>query len=352
MTTDREAVVLVLVTGGSGFVGSHTVRALLRSGRDVRALVRDEHRARDALAAVGVADDPGLELVRGDVTDRCSVAAVLAGADAVVHGAAVFSFNRRDWPGMWTVNATAAEQVVRMATDAGADPVVHVSSIVAMLPEQAGGRLDPDNAPTTGDPPGRYVASKTAGETAVRQLQRDGAPVVITYPGSVHGPHDPHMGESAHHVAMALRRLLPVVPRGGLHVSDVRDVAALHAAVLEPGRGPRRLVAPGHYVEIVELHRRLARLTGRRIPTVAVPGRTLMGPLSLLQRAQSRAARHYPGDPEAVWLIARAARSSCAAAAEQLGVHARPTDDTLADEVRWLAGEGHVARRAAGRLLR
>jgi nucleoside-diphosphate-sugar epimerase len=62
--------------------------------------------------------------------------------------------------------------------------------------------------------------------------------VVITYPGAVLGPHDPHLGDGLRRVRNILKGRYPIAPSGGYPIVDVRDVAAVHAAVLEPARGP------------------------------------------------------------------------------------------------------------------
>ena len=104
-----------------------------------------------------------------------------------------------------------------------------------------------------------------------RELQGDGAPVVITYPGMVWGPHDPHLGEAAAFARSVLRGLVPMVPPGELPVVDVRDVATAHVAALSPGHGPRRYMLAGGTVSLADLIRVIRRLTGRRLVTVTAP---------------------------------------------------------------------------------
>src|SRR5688572_27663593 len=95
---------LVAVTGGTGFLGSHSVAALLRAGHRVRLLVRREAAVEPALRPLGV--DPGaVDVVVGDVTDERSVRQAVDGADSVLHAASVFSFDARDRDKMRTVNA-------------------------------------------------------------------------------------------------------------------------------------------------------------------------------------------------------------------------------------------------------
>jgi nucleoside-diphosphate-sugar epimerase len=172
----------VLITGGTGFVGSHTVAAVSQAGHAVRLLVR-----------------------------------------------------RPD-------KANATEIVLEAAVQARLDPIVHVSSYVALLPSQD--VLTPDSPVGVGRP--AYPASKALSEQIARRHQSAGAPVVTTYPGAVAGPYDPYFGDTAFTRAMILRNRTPFGLPGRWAVADVGYVADAHAAMLEPGRGPRRYLLGGH----------------------------------------------------------------------------------------------------------
>ncbi|HSF26784.1 MAG TPA: SDR family NAD(P)-dependent oxidoreductase [Actinomycetes bacterium] len=335
----------ILVTGGTGYVGSHTVAALCRAGHDVRLLARDKAAVPAALDPLGVTVS---DVVFGDVTDPTSVASAVDSCDAVVHAASIYSLSPRDWARIRHTNVRGTEVVLAAAVAAGADPIVHVSSTSAIMPAQPGGLINADNPPTVGAP-GAYIASKAGSEAVARRYQDAGAPVVTTYPGGVFGPHDPHLGEGTHRLSVELRGLMPVMPNGGTHYCDVRDVAALHARVLEPGLEPRRYVVPGHYRSGADEIRTLARLTGRRLPCVAVPAGPLMASLAPLDAVLRFTRRQYPGTREGAWFLSRSAHAD-SSAADALGIVARPYDESIADTVRWLLASGHISARQAGRL--
>src|SRR5438034_9677911 len=115
----------VLVTGGTGFVGSHTAAALSARGYDIRLLVRSPEKVAPVLGALGLAAP---DVVAGDVTDAASVRAAVEGCDAVVHTAALVSLRRGDEERLHAVNVGGTGTVIDAALDVGADPVVHVSS--------------------------------------------------------------------------------------------------------------------------------------------------------------------------------------------------------------------------------
>jgi dihydroflavonol-4-reductase len=83
--------------------------------------------------------------------------------------------------------------------------------------------------------------------------------VAITYPATVLGPHDPHLGDQLRRLRNMLKGRIPIAPSGGYGIVDVRDVAKVHAAVLEPGRGPRRYLVGGTFVPFAEVVARVGR---------------------------------------------------------------------------------------------
>ena len=106
----------VLVTGGTGFVGSHSVKAILDAGHGVRLLVRSSGRVASALEPLGVV---GVDYLVGDATDAESVRRAMDGCDGVLHAAAVFSYDAREAREMQRVNARATEVVLGAARARG-----------------------------------------------------------------------------------------------------------------------------------------------------------------------------------------------------------------------------------------
>lgn len=337
----------VLVTGGTGYVGCHTVAALAGQGHEVRLLVRTRERIAPALGPLGIA---GVGAVAGDVTSAEAVEQAMLGCDAVVHAASVFSFDPRRAAVMQQTNSAGTGTVLGAAQRHGLDPIVHVSTIGVFLPVTT--------AMLTADAPvgagvGPYTRSKIAAELVARGYQQAGAPVVITYPAAVLGPHDPHLGDSVSFVRDLLRGRLPVLPRGRLNFVDVRDVGALHAAVLRPGRDARRYLLGGPVVEIVDVAALLGELTGRRLPQTTAPDWLLRRGSRLADRAQRLVPVRLPVSAEQVALVINVRADVVVddtAARQELAVERRELRETLADTVRWLAARGHVTARQAGAL--
>lgn len=335
---------LVLVTGGTGFIGGHTVAAVTRTGHRVRLLVRRRDRVDRALRPHGV-DLSMVEVVDGDVTDVAAVETAVRGCTAVVHAASAYSFDSRAHPTIRRVNARGTEVVLGAAVAAGVDPIVHVSTFGALRPAGEG-PVTPSSA--LANPRETYLASKVDADRIARRHQDAGQPVVITYPSAALGPDDPHLGDQAARVRNVLRGLMPLWPDGGFPVGDVRDLADLHAALLEPGQGPRRFLGPGRYVPTREFLSTLRQVTGRRLPAVHLPARALLPVGALVSLAQRASPVHLPAEYGALYICATASRISTDATDDLLGRPARPLHVTMADTVRWLAAAGHVSRGKAG----
>ena len=329
----------VLVTGGTGFVGSGITAALLEAGHGVRLAVRRPEQVARTFAGRDVVPDDVMEV---DLFDSASMARALEGCDAVVHAAAVFSFDPRKSKEMLATNERATQTVLGTAVQAGCDPVAHISSTVALIR-----RTGTDDSLPLGDVDLPYSRSKIASERVARAFQQRGAPVVSVYPGGVYGPADPYLGEQATRLAWIARGLFPIWPRGGMHTVDVRDTAAVVGACLQTGRGPRRYVVPGHHMTGDDLYRTVGTAIGRRRPHVTLPARAVplaTAPIDALHRVLP-ARWHYPADREGAEIAARDTRFDTSPAEQDLGVHARPLDDSVRDTLTWLVQSGHLPAR-------
>ena len=183
---------LVAVTGGTGFIGSHTTAALVKAGHTVRLLVRDRGKTKRVFAAHGLAID---DCVVGDVRDAEVVKRLVRGCDAVFHAAAVVALEARRADEVRATNQRSVETVLAAALREATRRIVYVSS--------AGALFTPGGPPiTSASPIGRahtaYGESKARAEQYVRELQRDGAPIHTVYPTGVIGPDDPGLTEPNH----------------------------------------------------------------------------------------------------------------------------------------------------------
>jgi dihydroflavonol-4-reductase len=336
---------LVLATGGTGYVGSHAVAALAAAGHRIRVLARSPERVPLALAPLGV---ERVETVIGDVTDPVAVQRALDGCDAVLHAASVFSMDTRKAQEMRSVNVRGTDVVLGTAYRLGLDPIVHVSSELSLLPPNDGEILTPDSP--VKQAPWPYCRSKADSELVARKYQDMGAPVVSVMPAAVWGPYDPHFGEGVTLATNVLKKRYPIVMPGGMHIADVRDVAAVLAAVMAPGHGARRYMVTGRYVSMPDLIRTLADLTGRRIRFATFPAWFLAAFGRAADVAQRRIRTRLPWDAEGIWVMNCAARCDDSKTRSEFALEPRRLRETLADTVRWLVDVGQLTPREAGQL--
>jgi UDP-glucose 4-epimerase len=334
----------ILVTGATGMVGCHTVAALAKAGHEVRLLARNSDRVGRALDPLGV---QGFDRVIGDVTDPDAVERAVSGCDALVHAAGVFTLDRRRDDEMMHVNVRGAEIVFDAALRAKLDPIVHVSSVVALFPP-TGDRFGPDEA--VKHPTDAYARSKADAERIARRHQDAGAPIVSVYPGSVWGPYDPTLADGIEVIMMFVKLgIIPVAP-GGIPIVDVRDLAALLAAVMEPGRGPRRYMAGGSFLNNAELTDILNELTGRKLRKLYLSGALFRGIGRIGDTIRRSTGFDIGLTYEATVTLTHGVPCDDSRALEDFGIRFRPVAETLRDSLRWMYAEGKLSRRAAGEL--
>ena len=238
----------VSVFGGTGFLGRRLVRRLAAEGATVRVAVRHPERARSVLDAAGL---DRVTVLRADVRDQASVAAAVAGADAVVN--AVSAYVEKGGVTFESVHEQGAKTVAQESAAAGVARLVLVSGIGA----------DPES----GSP---YIRARGRGELR-GPAGVSGATIVR--PGAMFGPGDALFGTLAD-----IARLLPVLPligggRTRLQPVYVEDVAeAIVRMLADPGTAGRtyELAGPGVYT-LRELVQIALRLIGRRRLLLPVP---------------------------------------------------------------------------------
>jgi dihydroflavonol-4-reductase len=344
----------VTVTGGTGFIGSHSVAALNAAGHGVRMFVRSPEKLQRALAPHGLSR-ADVEVVEGDITDPDAVKRALDGADAVLHGAAVFSLDPNDEREMARVNPESTDLILRTGRELGLDPMVYISTAGVFLPPPT---QNITGAGPLGEGHGPYTRSKLAAERLARRHQEEGGPVAIVYPGVVLGPHDPNerLSDSMASISNLVKGRVPALPRPcPLTVVDVRDVAALNAAAMKPGHGARHYLMCGERVDVADVARDVARLTGRRLTVWPAPKAALAWSGRLFDWLSLRTGRKMPLDAESLNMMLSASEHpelsfDQSPANADFGLPKTPLEQTLRDMIRWLCEAGHISTRQAGML--
>jgi len=337
--------VRVFLTGGSGFVGSYTVPALLERGHGVRLLVRNADKARDVLRRRGV-EVSQVDLVVGDMGDAAAVKQAAAGCDATIHAAAAIGITGGLEGSVFDVNTVGARTVVDAARAADHDPIVHVASVAIFVPPH--GPVIAADSPLA-HPRTDYGRSKVETERELRALQDDGVPITIVYPGGVIGPDQPTLDATLEGIVGARTMGWPRTS-GGVCLIDVRDLAAALAASIAPGQGPRRLMLGGRFFTWAELGTLCDDITGVRAMRLPLPKPVLFAAATLLDQIRRFRTLAYPLTRDAAEMMTTMVPTDDQPALDELTLTLRPTRESLEDTFRWLVDAGHLPAKNAGRL--
>lgn len=306
-----------LITGGTGFVGSHLARAVARRGDAVRILIRRDS-GEELLSGIDY------ERVVGDITDRRAVRRAVDGVDRIFHVAGATSFRPADAGRLFDVNVGGTRLLCEEAVEAGAERLVHTSSAAAIGPAAPKGRADERHPFTAGSLGIPYINSKREAEMEVLRAGAHGLDTVIVNPTFVLGPGG-RGSSSMNLVKRFLMRRVPAYVDGGLNIVDVRDVAEGHLLAEASGGRGERYILGGRNFTLQRLFADLARISGVPAPAVRVPAPVAVGGARIAEQL---------GLP--IGLGADEARSaslwwtySSAKAKRELGFSARPHEETL-----------------------
>ena len=337
------------VTGATGLLGGNLVRELLSRGWRVRAMVRDETRARRLLP-----NRPELALVRGDLDDVVAFEGALEGVEVMFHTAAYFRESYQGgshWARLHAVNVVGTRALLDAAYRQGVRRVLHVSSVGTLMAVAPGNRaVDETMRRAPEQTRNDYFRSKILADRVVEEAlaRHEDLWAAFVLPGFMNGPGDAgptSAGQTA--IDFAAARLPGVIDARFSYV-DARDVAyAAVEAVDRAARGARFVVA-GKRLHLAEAYEILERVTGAPAPKRRVP----MAVLAVVASLNELWAR-VSGRPVLIGLaIFRTLRDEgpyglydSSKAERELGVRFRPVEDTLRDAVEWLAGAGMLRLR-------
>jgi len=324
-----------LVTGGTGFVGAHVVRALVARGQRVRCLVRPDSR-RDNLDGLPV------ELTEGDITDPASLSRALAGVETLYHCAADYRLWARDARPLYDANVGGTENVMAAADRARVARVVHTSSVGAL-------GLAPDGVPADEETPvaredmiGHYKRSKYDAERVADAWARRGLPVVIVNPSTPVGEADLKPTPTGQMIVDFLNGRFPAYVDTGLNLIDARDVAAGHLLAAEKGRIGERYILGNRNMTLKEILDTLARLTGLPSPRVRLPYALPYAAAAVSTFLANLTGRAPRVPLEAVRMSRHKMYFDSTKAVRELGLPQTPVEEALERAVLWFRARGYV----------
>jgi dihydroflavonol-4-reductase len=328
----------ILVTGGTGFLGAHIVRALVRRGERPRCLVRATSDRRNL-------EGLPVEIVPGDLTDAASLNRATKGVASVFHCAADYRLYVRDPRETYANNVEGTRNVLRAAAEAGVARVVYTSS-VGTLGLNLNGRPATEETPVAPeDMVGHYKRSKFLAERVAQEWSLQGLPLVIVNPSTPVGELDAKPTPTGQILVRFLNRRMPAYVETGLNLVDVRDVAEGHVLAAEKGRVGERYILGHRNMTLKEILDTLARLTGLPAPRLRLPHWIPLA-VAAVDTSLARLVGRSPEIPiEGVRLSRHRMFFDASKAVRELGLPQTPVEDALERAVRWFKENGYVRPR-------
>src|ERR1700678_4175738 len=331
-----------LVTGATGFVGSHVARQLVAAGEAVRVLVR-------ASSNLAVLDGLQVEPVEGDLRDAASLERAMQGVRRVYHVASDYRLWTPKPAEIYESNVEGTRRLLAAAHRAGVQRIVYTSTVATIAVPRHGALPNEEMQATVAEMIGHYKRSKFLAEQVAVEAARGGVPVVIVNPTAPVGPGDWKPTPTGRIILDFLQGKMPAYVDTGLNVAAVEDVAAGHLLAAEKGRIGERYILGARNMTLKQILDALSAITGRPAPRVRLP------------HAVSLAAGHVEGffsrwrgrEPRIPVKGVKMSRHrmfvASDKAARELGYAPGKIEAGLERAVRWYADHGYVPSLAASK---
>ncbi len=311
-----------LITGATGFIGSHVARLLVERGDEVTASVLATSRT-DGI------DDLPVKTVRADVRDRRAIRRAMQGIERVFHvaGTTNFATSREE---MFALNLEGTRIVLEEALRAGVERAVYTSSVAAIGPSRNGRPADETNVWDAGRYGIPYVDSKHEAEVLALRLVARGLPLVIVNPAHVFGAGDPGRSSTTL-VRRFMRRQIPAYVDGTLNIVGVRDVARGHLLADERGEIGERYILGNRNFTFDRLFADLGRLSGVEPPSLKLPVPVALALATAAERTP-RVRMPMPAEVRAASLHWAVLSTK---AKRELGWRPSPHEEALEETIAW-----------------
>jgi dihydroflavonol-4-reductase len=265
---------MILVTGGTGLVGTQLLFDLTASGKSVRAIKRKSSslKALEKIFRLRSKDAGNqlrrIEWVDGDVTDYISLEKAIQGVDEVYHCAAVVSFDPKDKPMMMHINVEGTANVVNAALAKGIRKLCFVSSVAALGRAAEDTVIDESADWIESNENSSYAVSKYAAEREIWRGVAEGLEAVVVNPSIIFGPGDPQ--KSSAKLLATARKGNPFYTKGQNAFVDVRDVSRIMIRLMESDIVNERFVVNADNCTYQHIFNLMAEGFGKKAPSVHV----------------------------------------------------------------------------------
>lgn len=322
------------VTGGTGFVGDHLVKRLIRDGVSVKALVRDLSKA-DELKNLGV------EIVTGDTTDKASLQGVMRGCDVFYHLGNVARWWLPDKSMYFKINVEGTKNTLFEALKENVKKVIYTSSLAAI--RQPKGEIATEEAEHKRDFESHYGRSKFLAEKEVLKIHKEhGLPVVILNPGVVIGPGD--LKTFGRTIIELLGGKLKTVlfENSVVPLVYIDDTIEGHILAAEKGKIGEKYILVGDNVKVGVVFKTISEISG-----VPLPEKRISPSVIKIIAHLSEMKSFFSGKPpkfalDGIRAMEIGAAGSNKKAREELGLNFTPLEEALRKTIDWYRENGYV----------
>jgi len=329
-----------LVTGATGFLGSHVARALAGRGEDVRVLVRpsSDLRALEGFEA---------ERFLGDLRDRASLERALQGVQRVFHVAADYRLWARDPREIYESNVTGTQNLLDAARLAGVEKFVYTSTVATIAVPREGNLPNEATQSSVGEMIGHYKRSKFEAERCALRAAEEGFPVVIVNPTTPVGPGDWKPTPTGKIIVDFLNGRMPGYVDTGLNFVPVEDCAWGHLQAAERGRAGERYILGGRNLTLKQMLDVLSLASGRPAPRWKIPY-ALAYAAACVDSGVCRLLGREPQIPlEGVRMARHKMFVDASKAERELGFAPGPVEAAFERAVAWYESNGYAAAGSA-----
>ncbi len=326
---------ITLVTGATGFVGSHVVRRLLLRGDRVRILARRTSRKSNIEAF-------GCEIAIGDLKDQTSLLRCVQGCRRVFHVAADYRLWARNPQEIYDNNVGGTRNLLSACCEAGVERVVYTSTVGTIGMRKDGLPVDEESPVKLDDMIGHYKRSKFMAEQVAQEFAASGLPVVIVNPTTPVGAGDIKPTPTGKIILETLHGRMPAYVDTGLNMVGVEDVARGHLLAEEKGCVGERYILGGENWTLEEILECVSRICGKHTARVRIPWTLALAAGYIDNTVMGTFLRREPLIPlEGVLMARYKMYISSEKARKELGYDPRPVEKAMREAVEFFLHEWH-----------
>ena len=239
MQSQEQNGITVLVTGGTGFIGAYIIQELITKGYSVKAL----HRRNNFPFYISKETLSKVEWIQGDILDVVTLENAMENVDAIIHSAAIVSFDKKLREQMYRINVEGTANVVNLALEKNIKRLIHISSVAAIGRTAKGQTVDEEKKWVTSSLNTHYAISKQKSEMEVWRAMAEGLSAVIVNPSTVLGFGNWNSSSTA--IFKNIYHGFSWYSEGENGFVDVKDVAEVAVALIDAEITGQRFILNG-----------------------------------------------------------------------------------------------------------